>query len=282
MKIKILITGGTGFVGSYLMEELRKLDTDIKILSQEKLNGKRYVHGDIRDKDLDLRGYDIIYHLAALSNPKFCEDNKRLAWDVNVNGVLNLLERLEKRQKIIFASSAQVYGRSSQPHLEDEPLDAPNFYGLTKKVAEELIGYYSDKKGFAYAILRFFNIYGPRQDKGFLISDVIEKYRTGGEIKIIDPEANRDFIYISDVADVLIEAINANGIYNIGFGRGTRIGKVYSLIRKELGAKEVIEKVIKSCEDALIADITKAEKELNWRPKVGLEEGIRRTIMIGQ
>ncbi|MDI6655459.1 MAG: NAD(P)-dependent oxidoreductase [Candidatus Hydrothermarchaeota archaeon] len=278
MRNKILVTGGTGFIGSYLTEELRKLNYDIKILTQERLKGRQYIPGDIRDEDLDLKGYNVIYHLAALSNPGFCEDNKGLAWDVNVNGTLNLLEKLEKGQKIIFTSSAHVYGGSSNPHSEDEPLNPPDFYGLTKKTAEELIEYCSEKKGFAYTILRFFNIYGPKQSKGFLIPDIIEKYRAGGEIKIINPEAKRDFVYISDAVVALVEAINARGIYNIGSGRGTRIEDIYSLIKKEICTKNVIENVIKRNEDALIADATKAEKELGWKPKVGLREGIRKTI----
>lgn len=267
VELKILVTGGDGFIGSYLVKELRKLDFDAAVLT-----------GDIRDENLDLHGYNIIYHLAALSSPKFCEENKKLAWDVNVNGTLNLLEKLEEGQKIIFTSSAHVYNRSSHPHSEDEPLNSPDFYGLTKKAAEELIEYYSEKKGFAYTILRFFNIYGPKQGKGFLIPDIIEKYRTGGEIEIINPDARRDFIYISDAVAALIKAINAEGIYNIGSGKGTKIGEIYSLIRKEMNAKEVIENVIKRNEDALIADATKAEKELGWKPKVSLEEGIRKTI----
>ncbi len=278
LKIKILVTGGTGFIGSYLTEELRKLNFDIKILTQERLKGRQYIPGDIRDESLNLRGYNIVYHLAAFSNPRFCEDNKRLAWDVNVSGTLNLLEKLEEGQKIIFTSSAHVYSRSSHPHSEDEPLNPPDFYGLTKKAAEELIEYCSAKKGFAYTILRFFNIYGPRQTKGFLIPDIVEKYRAGGEIKIINPEAKRDFIYVSDAVSALVKAINARGIYNIGSRKGTKIGEIYSLIKKEMGAKEVIEKVIKRNEDALIADATKAKKELGWKPKVGLEEGIKKTI----
>ena len=278
MRNKILVTGGTGFIGYYLIEEFKKLDSDIKILIQERLKGRQYIPGDIRDEDLDLKGYNIVYHLAALSNPRFCEDNKRLAWDVNVNGTLNLLEKLEEEQKIIFASSAHVYSRSSHPHSEDEPLSPSDFYGLTKKTAEELIEYCSKKKGFAYTILRFFNIYGPRQSKGFLIPDIVEKYRAGGEIKIINPGAKRDFIYISDAVAALVKAINARGIYNIGSGRGTRIEDIYSLIKKEMNAKNVIEKIIKRNEDALIANATKAEKELGWKPKVSLKEGIRKTI----
>lgn len=267
MKTKILVTGGAGFIGSYLTEELRKLNFDAAVLT-----------GDIRDENLDLHRYNIIYHLAALSNPRFCEDNKRLAWDVNVNGTLNLLEKLGKGQKIIFTSSAHVYSKSPNPHSEKEPLNPSDFYGLTKKTAEELIEYCSAKKGLAYAILRFFNIYGAKQGKGFLIPDIIEKYRAGGEIKIIDPEARRDFVYISDAVSALIMAVDARGIYNIGSGRGTRIWEVYSLIRNEMGAKEVIEKVIKRNEHTLIADAAKAEKELGWKPKVSLKEGIRRTI----
>ncbi len=275
---RILVTGATGFIGSYLIEELTRLDFDIKILTQEGLKGGQYIPGDIRDEDLNLKGYDVVYHLAALSNLKFCEDNKKLAWDVNVNGSLNLLEKLEKGQKIIFTSSSHVYSRSLNPHTEHESLSPADFYGLTKKTAEELIEYYSEKKGFEYTILRFFNIYGPRQGKGFLIPDIVEKYVKGGKINIINPEVRRDFIYISDAVAALIEAMDAVGVYNVGSGIGTRIGDIYSLIRREVGVKEVKEIDARRNEDALIADATKVERELGWTPEVSLEEGIKETI----
>lgn len=267
---RVLVTGGTGFIGSQLAEKLASMGCIVDILSEE--------NGDIRDKKLNLDNYDIIYHLAAISKPKVCEDNPLLAWDVNVNGTMNILMKLREDQKLVFASSARVYGTGRHPHREDEPLNPEEFYGLTKKVCEDLIAYYSNKNGFSFTVLRFYNIYGPGQSKGFLLPDVIEKYKSGRKVEIYNPEAVRDFLNIEDAVRALVAAAEVEGIFNIAYGAPTKIRDIYRMIKEELGCKSRDEKVIDRCRDALTGDISKARRVLGWKPRISLNEGIRDMI----
>jgi UDP-glucose 4-epimerase len=267
---RILVTGGSGFIGSHLTTRLSRDGFLIDTLSKDE--------GDIRDKKLDLTGYDIIYHLAAVSNTKVCEDNPGLAWDVNVNGTLNILEKLGENQKLIFASSAHVYNPGSRPKREDDLLNPQDFYGLTKKTGENLIMYYSRKKGFSYAILRFFNIYGPGQSRGFLIPDAIEKYRYGKEVLIYNPEAMRDFLHVKEAVRVLVKAGDIEGVFNIAYGEGAKIGDVYKAIKKEMQIENVKEKVIDRKRDALIGDISRVNAVTGWKPEITLGEGIKEVV----
>jgi len=263
MKSRILITGGTGFIGRRLAKRLPHPD----ILKK-----------DIREK-LELDEYNVIYHLAGISSPSICESQKDICWDINVNGTKNLVKRLKSHQHLIFASSAYVYGLSStEKHNEDEKLNPAGTYGKTKKAAEDIIRQYKDKRGFSYCILRFFNIYGPGQRKGFLIPDVIEKYRTGEVVEVVNPCVKRDFVYIDDVIDVLIKAQDIEGTYNVGCGVGTEIGHIYNLIEKELEESKNIKKIIKdNSRDSLVADITRIQG-IGWEPKTNIEEGIKKSI----
>lgn len=267
---RILVTGETGFIGSYLTEKLSIEGFPFDAISKE--------NGDIRDKKLNLDNYDMIYHLAAVSSPKACEDNPGLAWDVNVNGTLNILEKLKENQKLVFASTAHVYSSGKHPKREDDILNPKDFYGLTKKICEDLIAYYSRKKGFRYAILRFFNIYGPRQSKGFLIPDVIEKYKSGREVVIYNPKAVRDFLHVKDAVRALVTAADVEGVFNIAYGAGTKIGDIYRIIKEEMQVELVEEKIIDRDRDALVGDVSKAQSIMGWKPRISLEEGIKEVV----
>lgn len=261
--MKILVTGGSGFIGSNL---LKKLDADIFDRAQ----------GDIRDPSLDVSMYDTIYHLAAISSPRESEADRRRTWDINVNGTLNLLEKMSSGQRIVFASSAQVYDRSkSGEHTEDERLSPHNFYGLTKQIDEQLIEYYSRAKGFKYTILRFFNIYGPGQRPGFLVPDVVQKYQ-GRTVEIKNPDSRIDMVYVDDVVGALILAQKADGVFNIGTGEATPVSEVYRLV-KECTASHADETVSEQEPYTLISNNGKA-RALGWKPTVGLGEGIERTV----
>lgn len=267
---RVLVTGGTGFIGSYLVEKLSREGFHPDVIAKET--------GDIRDENLDLGKYDVIYHMAAISSPMACEGDMRLAWDVNVSGTMNILDKLVGDQTLVFASTAHVYGPGRESKREDDPRKPGDFYGLTKKVCEDLIVYHGRRKGFRYAVLRFFNIYGPGQGRGFLIPDIVEKYRRGGEIKIMNPGAQRDFLYISDAVDALFLARDAQGIYNVGSGKGTKVEEAYRFIGREIGGERIHETVVRRKEDALIADTAQARRKLGWKPTVPWGEGIKATI----
>lgn len=269
-RARILVTGGTGFIGSHLTEKLSSEGFIFDVVSKE--------NRDIRDRELNLDDYDVVYHLAAVSSPKACEDDPWLAWDVNVNGTLNILQKLTKNQKLVFASSAHVYSSGRRLRREDDALSPKDFYGFTKKVCEDLIAYYSKKRKLRYTILRFFNVYGPGQSRGFLIPDVIEKYKSGREVVIYNPEAVRDFLHVKDAVRALVTAAGVEGTFNIAYGVGTRIGDIYRIIKEEMRVEQVKERIIDRDRDALIGDISKARSIMGWEPRISLEEGIKEVI----
>ena len=188
------------------------------------------------------------------------------------------MTKLRKNQKLVFASSARVYSPGKHPHGEDESLRPRDFYGLTKRVCEDLIAYYSSKNDFRFTVLRFFNIYGPGQSNGFLLPDVIEKYKSDKKVEIYNPEAVRDFLHIEDAVRALVAVAEVDGTFNIANGTTTKVGDIYKMVKEELGWKPGDEEVIGSERDALMANISKAQREMGWRPKISLREGIRDVI----
>jgi nucleoside-diphosphate-sugar epimerase len=271
---RILVTGGTGFIGSPLVKRLKELKHDVHVLSRSLDNLENIIQNDIRNPDLDLSSYDVIYHLAAIADPKKCEKERKLAWDVNVNGTLNILQNLNEKQHIIFTSTAQVYDKTLDiKHKEDEKLNPSNFYALTKKICEELIKYYSKKTGFSYTILRLFNIFGPGQPEGYLIPDVIKKYKTQKIVEVYNPAAVIDLVHVDDVVVALIKAKESIGTFNICSEKPRKVEDVYIIIKRKLGStsKDKLTPVIKS---NLSGNPSKFYKATGWKPKIAFEKAI--------
>lgn len=233
--MKILITGGSGYIGSRLSAALGNAH-EVHILSK---NPEGDVRGDIRDAGLDLSAYDAILHLAAISSPKAVEADRPLAWDVNVNGTLNICRKMRKGQALVFISSGQVYDkRSEKVHSEEETPRPNNFYGLTKLVGEDIVRFHSLQLGFRHAIFRLFNVYSPDQGPGLLVGDVMEKYRRGGTIEVHNPRAELDMLHLDDAVRVLssFEKIG-EGTYNLCSGHRISVGRIYDEIGAHLKMK---------------------------------------------
>ena len=252
--MKILITGGRGFIGRRLQKELSKDAGNtvcLLVLEQDKDKGdeklKCVVVGDICDGKLDLSEYDVIYHLAAIANPRVCEQEKELAWKTNTYGTINILERMRIGARIVFMSSAHVYGNSEKPHKEDEEPDPQNFYGFTKEIGERAINHYAKTKGVKRTIFRLFNSYSADQPEGFIVPDVIKKYKIQKLVEILNPNGEIDLVHIDDAVSVLAAASkkSLDGTFNICSGKPMRIREVYSAIRKFTGASGVAEKDVK-------------------------------------
>lgn len=275
---KILVTGGTGFIGNHLVKSLENIGHDVYILEKDAGEGPKYIRRDIRDKDINIERFDYIYHLAAISSPSICENNKSEAFDINVNGTLNIINKLNKNQHLVFGSSALVYNEDDRKHNESEVLDPQNFYGLTKKMSEELIGFLSSERGYKYTILRFFNIYGSGQSKGFLIPDVIEKYKKLDQVQIVNPDAEKDFIYIDDCISGLILALKGEGVYNVCSGHGTKVKDIYSLIKTNLNSSATDELRSSSNNSPLIGNNSKIKRSLGWVQKINIKDGIKLVI----
>ena len=280
---RILVTGSSGFVGQYLVEELKRHNAELVTLTDK--NGNRI---DVRDwqKIKEIGDLDMVYHLAAKTYVPLSFENPVETYGVNVLGTLNILElcRLRDVKKIVFVSS-YVYGQPQYiPVDEGHPVQPTNPYMRSKVLGEELCRAYNTDFGVKCIILRPFNIYGPRQDKNFLIPSIMAQLRTG-KIELKDPEPKRDFVYISDILDAYIKAGEFKGdfeVFNIGSGKSYSVkeivDKIVHLYGKEVKVTYKYERRKNEIMDT-VADIRKAKKLLGWKPKTSLEKGIEKCLM---
>ncbi|HJH26327.1 MAG TPA: hypothetical protein C5S37_06010 [Methanophagales archaeon] len=279
---RILVTGSSGFVGKNLVEELKRQDAEVLTLADH--DGRRI---DIRDQQRvmriinKIRNIDIVYHLAAITSVPFSFENPRETYDVNVLGTLNILElcRSCNADKIVFASS-YVYGQPQYlPIDEEHPLQPTNPYARSKILGEELCRAYNTDFGVKCIILRPFNIYGVGQNKNFLIPSIIAQLRYE-KIELKDPEPKRDFIYISDIIEAYINAVEFKGdfeVFNIGYGKSYSvkeiIDKIVYLYGKDVKVKYSGERRKNEIMDT-IANIKKAKEKLGWKPRVEIDKGL--------
>lgn len=307
----ILITGGAGFIGSHLSENLLQeghhvicidnLDEHIydSSLKQENLtllsgySNFHFVYCDIRDKDALtqlLRDYncDVVVHLAAYAGVRQSVDEPEKFIETNINGTLAVLEAMRKVgvKKLVFASSSSVYGNSPhQVFKETDAADCPiSPYAASKRAAELLAYSYYTLYGFEVTCLRLFTVFGPRQRPEMAIRKFIEKIKAGQPIEIYgDGDSFRNYTYISDVVNAFIKAIeqkNAFDIFNIAGQESIKLHQLVALIEKQLNVKALIHYLPFKAGDMphTSADITKAQDFLNYSPQVTFEVGIKYTI----
>ncbi|MCK4731436.1 MAG: GDP-mannose 4,6-dehydratase [Methanophagales archaeon] len=303
--MRILITGGAGFIGSHLCEKYTKeghtvicLDnfmsgnlTNIRHLLDYR--NFKLIKGDVRDFDLlekVMRDVDVVFHLAAQIHVDKSYIEPKLTYDVNVMGTQNILEvaRMYDAKKVIYASTSEVYGSAQHvPIDENHPLDAPHPYGASKIAADRMCHAYIQTYGMNISIIRLFNIFGPRQ-RDFGYGGVISIFtrRVLSNIPPIiygDGMQTRDYTYIKDAVRAYDLVLNHNEPITepINFGTGKEVSiidlanKIIDLCGKNGEIKSVhVEPRIGEVK-RLIADATKAGKLLKWVPKYKLEEGLK-------
>ncbi|MGE3919518.1 MAG: NAD-dependent epimerase/dehydratase family protein [Gammaproteobacteria bacterium] len=297
---KILVTGGCGFIGSHLTDELIKLGNHVTVLDNlstgllDNLNPKaKFIEGDIRDQSLVLKTMkeiDACFHLAAIVSVDLANKEPLLTHDVNLTGTLNLytVASLQpKKPPIIYASSSAVYGEvSSLPVTEDARTQPISLYGATK-LASELYGRVSTLVHRVPTIgLRFFNVYGPRQNPNSVYSGVIsifaDKISKNLPICIYgDGEQTRDFIYVADVVQFCIRALDriqlAPQVFNVCTNNPTSINSLASRIENILKIS-----VKRNHKEKRPGDIVhsygspeKANQILAYSAKHGIDDGLK-------
>lgn len=279
--MKILVTGGAGFIGSNLVDELIK-SHDVVVLDnlttgkKENINPKAiFIKGDIREeRDVKkaMAGCSVVFHLAAQTDVMKSVENPDLDYQVNVVGSQVVFSAARNvGAKIIFTSSAAVYGDAKPPHNEDMECKPISDYGKNKSRAERLL----KKDGNAF-IARAFNCYGP--DGNSVINTFCSQLRAGKEITIFgNGLQTRDFIYITDVVSALMLGLKKSGTYNIGSGSETSVLNLVDMIAAVSGKKPKMkfERPREGEIERSRADISKI-KRLGWAPKVTLEEGVEK------
>jgi len=302
--MRILITGGAGFIGSYLCEKYTKeghtvlcLDNFLSgnLLNVRHLLGYRnfkLIKGDVGDFDLlerIIRDVDVVFHLAAQIHVDRSYVEPQLTYEINVMGTQNVLEvaRIYDVKKVIHASSSEVYGSAQYvPIDEKHPLDAPHPYGASKIAADRMCNAYTITYGMDISIPRFFNIFGPRQrDIGYGGVISIFTRRVLNNIPPVifgDGLQTRDYTYIEDAVrafDIILSYESRLEPINIGSGKEVSIIDLANLIVDLCGKKGKIKPVhveprigeVKK----LIADTTKAKEILGWAAEYNLKEGLR-------
>ena len=309
---KVLVIGGAGFIGSFVVAELLKEDVAEVVVYDNFARGQRDylteqlkdprcsifpVGGDIRETDIldaAMQGKDFVISLAAMWL-LHCKDYPRTAFDVNIAGTFNILEACVKNniKKLIWSSSASVYGDAVQlPMTEDHPFNNKNFYGATKIAGEAMATAFNERYGLSVIGLRYMNVYGPHQDQTAAYTGVVPIMLNkieANEAPIINGDGSQayDFIYVEDVARCNVDALKSDvnfGMYNVGTEVQTSIKELCELI---LSLKQSTLKVAYnpySADDARsmvqnrIGSRKKAEAEIGFKYKYTLEEGLLKLI----
>ncbi|MBI3405213.1 MAG: SDR family oxidoreductase [Acidobacteria bacterium] len=302
--MRYLVTGGAGFIGSSIVEELVRRGQSVAVLD-DLSSGKEHNLAAVAGKaevfrasicDLEAtkkaaQGADYVIHLAARTSvPRSIlepiETNR-----VNVDGTLNVLvaARDAKARRIVFAASSSAYGESpTLPKVESMAAVPISPYGVTKLVGEVYCQVFGKAYGLENVSLRYFNVFGPRQDPGSPYSGVLSRHITAileGTSPFVfgDGEQSRDFTYVDNVVDATLRATEAAGasglVFNVGTGQRSTLNQTLALLSK-ISGKSVSPKYepprTGDIRDSL-ADISLARRILGYEPKVNFEEGLRRT-----
>jgi nucleoside-diphosphate-sugar epimerase len=300
-----LVTGGAGFIGSHIAETLAKGGQTVRVLDnfltgkKENLNSFRgkieLIEGDIRDFETCRRASldaDYVLHQAALPSVPRSVENPVLANEINVTGTLNVLLAAcqAKVKRVVFASSSSVYGDDARlpkkEGLEGRPLSP---YALTKLAGENYCRVFSQIYGLSTVALRYFNVFGPRQDPHSQYAAVIPNFIIRilkGESPTIygDGEQSRDFTFVSDIVEANLLAATATGVsgevFNIACGQKTTVNRLVQEINEILGTR-----ITPVHQDARLgdirhslADISRAQELIRYRPRFSFRRGLEQTI----
>lgn len=294
--MNILVTGGAGFIGSHLVDRLVEKNNVIVVDNVSRdadhnLNTKAYTYYySITEPELEkvfiANDIDVVVHLAAQVDAMYSMDHVRDDVQVNVLGMVNLMELSKKYnvKRFVLASSAAIYGDNPNVPLSETEIPKPiNPYGLDKMIGEQYCSFFNEMFGLSTIALRFSNVYGPRQSyvgEGGVISIFLAKACRGEQLTVYgDGLQTRDFIYVEDVVDGIVAAMGSqvNGNYNIATGEYVSLNDLITLL-------ESLEEVQVDYKDGKKGDIkhsalnpSKAEKDLEFTAKTMFSEGIKRT-----
>ncbi|HET7647275.1 MAG TPA: NAD-dependent epimerase/dehydratase family protein [Gaiellaceae bacterium] len=302
--MKALVTGGGGFIGSNLVRALLERGDEVRVLDNFSTGNRgnlegldvEVVEGELRSYERvhnAVRGTEVVFHLGALGSVPRSVQDPLTSSAVNVEGTLNVLlaARDEGVRRVVYSSSSSVYGtRRDLPVREDQPSDPLSPYGVAKLAAERYcVSFARVYESFESVVVRYFNVFGPRQSPHSQYAAVIPLFVTaiagGDPVRIEgDGEQRRDFTYVSNVVDGTIRAAEAEGangrIFNVAASAPASVNQVADTIGAIL--ERPVNRMFAPPRAGDIrdswADVTAAREVLGWEPTVGLEEGLRKTI----
>jgi UDP-glucose 4-epimerase len=302
MKLKILITGGAGFIGSHIVDRLVQEGYEVVIVDNLSTGKRKNVNRAARFYRCDIRSRwwlervfrrerpAIVSHHAAQMDVRRSVLDPKFDAEVNILGMLNVLRQAVKYgvRKMIFASSGgAVYGEpESLPVAESHPIRPASPYGISKAVGDEYLRYFRDADGLDYVSLRYGNVYGPRQDPSGEagVVGIFAQKMLRGEQPIINGNGRqtRDFVYVDDVVEANMVAITraAHGIYNVGTGKESTINELFAMLAGLINpsVREVHGPEKRGEQMRIALDASRLNRELDWESKISLKDGLARTV----
>jgi UDP-glucose 4-epimerase len=304
---EVVVTGGAGFIGSNLCRTLLEQGAKVTVVDNlysgkmefiEDLldKGLKFVKADIRDPEAlekATKNSEVIFHLAAQTSVPFSMENPQEDCEINVIGTLNVLEAARKADaRVVFSSSCAVYGNpEKRPTPETYPTNPIAFYGLSKLLCEDCCKFHQATYGLEVVRFRIFNVYGPNCH-GVMYDFLKKLQKNPKKLEVLGTgRQSRDFVYISDMVDILLKAATSpeapGEAFNVGTGTTTSVAELAEMMVEIMGLKnvEVSFKGGQAWEgdmDITLADNSKAAEKLQWRPKVNLREGLKKLISSGK
>ena len=314
--MNIIVTGGAGFLGSYICEKLLARGHHVTVVDmadgskiEHLLGNPKFVfhqdsilNNDFWNRDINLEEADIIFHFAAIADPKRYVFDPLTTLEIDLQGSLNVFKAAAKyKVKVTFASTSEIYGKNPNiPWKEDDDriLGSTQInrwcYSSAKAAGEHYLQAYHQKEGLPFVIYRFFNVYGPRLDdlgSGRVIPIFLEQFLKGEPVTVHgDGAQTRSYAYVEDVVEGVVECgLNPkaeNQIFNIGNSRETSVRELAELIKKVGGFKSPIKLVPHKevfgdkYEDIprRVPDVSKIKNLIGWEDRTSLEEGLKKTI----
>jgi nucleoside-diphosphate-sugar epimerase len=274
----VLVTGASGFIGSHLTKVLTAAGYRVVLHSS--------LLGDIANCELNFRDVGHVFHLAARTFVPESWENPLSYYHVNLLGTVNVLEFCRARGASLTLISSYVYGPPARlPISEDEPLCAFNPYSHTKILAEEAGLYYQRQFGVPVTIVRPFNVYGPGQNRRFLIPTILAQAIDPGQTAIVvaDLRPRRDYLFVADLVGLLVRTAfrREGGIFNAGSGWSCEVGDVIAMVNGLLSVQKPFHANGPIRPDEVIdviADISRARDAFGWEPRVTLRDGLLETL----
>lgn len=295
----ILVTGGAGFIGSHIADDLLAAGFHVEIVDNlstgkaENISSQAVFHKlDIRQRELDgifKKGkFDGVFHLAAQMDIRKSVDEPAFDAEANIVGGLNLLQmcRVHNVKKVVFSSTCASYGEQTIfPAPEDHPQNPVSPYGISKLAFEKYLLFYKKEFNLDYVILRYANIYGPRQrsdGEGGVVAVFFDRLLARKEAHIFgDGMQTRDLTYVGDVVNANLAALNyqSNGIFNVSTGRETTINELFDIMKEIVGSnqKRIYKPPRKGETMRSVLDNSAIRVTLGWEPKNDLRSGLEKT-----
>lgn len=298
--MKVLVTGGAGFIGSWLVDKLVEKDYEVIVIDDLSMGKRGVVNEKSKFYELDIYDHarlnevfenekpEIVFHLAAQTMIRKSIENPLYDARVNISGTISVLEACRKNnvRRIIYTSTI---GRVGEPEYlpvdEKHSLNPCSPYGISKHSAEHYVWMYNRLYGLDYLIFCFGNVYGPRDDPDTkrLVPLFIDMIKKGQTPKIFgDGDHTRDFIYVIDLVDFIVESMEKNPehkLFHLANGKQVSVNEVFKLLKEISGFENEAEKVeaIKGEVRNIVLDISLAREDLAWNPKTDIRKGIEKT-----